>query len=119
MSLSTGQRTTRTTIASGASRIPKARWRTDYFHAELAEPAAVAAGVIELSKDGKEWKKLGTRTKAGTGQMHSRLKVDDGWRFARYRNASDKPVSLKIDLFKFDVQGADSPTDFLLEEISR
>ena len=94
-------------------------WRTDYFHAELAEPAAVAAGVIELSKDGKEWKKLGTRTKAGTGQMHSRLKVDDGWRFARYRNASDKPVSLKIDLFKFDVQGADSPTDFLLEEISR
>jgi len=96
-----------------------AYWRSNYFHAELAEPAAVAAGVIELSKDGKEWKKLNTRTKEGTGQMHSRLKPEDGWRFARYRNASDKPVSLKIDLFKFDVEGADSPVDFLLEEISR
>ena len=94
-------------------------WRTDYFHAELATPEAAAAGVIELSKDGKEWKKLGTLTKAGTGQMHSRLKVEDDWRLARYRNVSDKPVSLKIDLFKFDVQGADSPVDFLLEEISR
>ena len=94
-------------------------WRTDCFHAELATPEAAAAGVIELSKDGKEWQKLGTRTKEGTGQMHSPLKPEDGWRFARYRNASEKPVSLKIDLFKFDVQGADSPTDFLLDEISK
>jgi len=98
--------------------VPK-YWRTEYFHAELATPEAVAAGVIELSKDGKTWQKLGTRTKAGTGQMHSRIKPEGGWRFARYRNASDKPVSLKIDLFKFDVKGADSPADFMLEEMSR
>ena len=94
-------------------------WCTDYFHAELATPEAATAGVIEVSKDGKSWQRLGTHTKAGTGQMQTRLKPEDGWRFARYRNASDRPVSLKIDLFKFDVQGADSPADFLLEELSR
>ena len=85
----------------------------------LIQSVGVLAGVIEVSKDGKSWQKLGTHTKAGTGKMHTRLKPEDGWRFARYRNASDKPVSLKIDLFKFDVQGADSPADFLLEELSR
>jgi hyaluronoglucosaminidase len=92
-------------------------WKSNYFHAELATPEAVSAGVIELSKDGSSWQKLGTRTKAGTGQMHTRLNPADSWRFARYRNASDKTVSLKIDLFKFDVQGADSPADFLLDEV--
>ena len=91
-------------------------WKSTYFHAELATPEAAASGVIEVSKDGTAWQKLRTRSDAA-GQMHTRLNPEDGWRFARYRNASEKPISLKIDLFKFDVQGADSPADFMLKAI--
>ena len=94
-------------------------WRSNRFHAELASGEAVEAGVIEVSKDGRSWQKLATQTKAGAGQMLARLNANDGWRFVRYRNASDRPVSLKIDLFKFDVEGADSPVDCLLDELSR
>ena len=94
-------------------------WRSNRFHAELASGEAAASGVIEVSKDGRSWQKLATQTKAGAGQMLARLNANDGWRFVRYRNASDRPVSLKIDLFKFDVEGADSPVDCLLDELSR
>ncbi len=104
-------------LAPGESfgiRVPR-KWETDYFHAKLGEAAAVAAGVIEVSKDGKTWTKLATRN--GGEDMETPLDVKDGWRWARYRNASSAPVSLKINQFKFDVRAAASPTDELLDAL--
>lgn len=92
-----------------------AKWETDYFHARLGSDAPVKAGVIELSKDGQTWTKLNTRNEGD--QMHDRLNVKDGWRRARYRNVSDKPVSVKINQFKFDIRGAASVVDDILEEL--
>ena len=105
------------TIAPGESfglRVPD-KWNTDYFHAKLGNAEAVRAGVIELSKDGVTWTRLATDN-AGE-QMQKRLNPRDGWRQARYRNVSDRPVSLKINLFKFDVVDAVSPIDELLEAL--
>ena len=106
------------TVAPGETfgiALPKS-WATDYFHARLGSPEAVNAGVIEVSKDGRSWTRLGTHN--GGEEMQLRLNPADGWRQARYRNASAKPVKVKIDLFKFDVaNGGGSETDVLLEEL--
>lgn len=93
--------------------VPKS-WATDYFHARLGE-AAAKAGVIEVSKDGASWTKLATHN--GGGEMQTRLNPADGWRFARYRNASAETVGVKIELFKFDVTGSASAVDDLLGEL--
>lgn len=92
-----------------------AKWNTDYFHAKLGENAAVQAGVIELSKDGTTWTKLETDNRGE--EMQKRLNPKDGWRHARYRNASERPVRLKISLFKFDVIASASAIDELLEAV--
>lgn len=105
-------------VAPGESfglRVP-AKWETDYFHARLGSEEAVRAGVIELSKDGQVWTKMSSRNEGA--QMQGRLDVKDGWRWARYRNVSDKPVSMKIDQFKFDVRGWTPPIDELLEKLT-
>ena len=105
-------------IASGETfgiALPKS-WATDYFHARLGSADAVKAGVIEVSKDGKSWAKLNTSNKGE--EMQLRLDPADGWRQARYRNASAKSVSVKVDLFKFDLaNGGPGLTDALLEEL--
>lgn len=105
------------TVAPGETfgiALPKA-WATDYFHARLGSADAVNAGVIEVSKDGKTWTKLNTKNEGV--EMQLRLEPGDGWSQARYRNASAKPVSVKIDLFKFDVAGGGGPIDALLDEL--
>ena len=94
--------------------LPKA-WATDYFHARLGSADAVKAGVIEVSKDGKAWTQLATKN--GGEEMQLKLDPSDGWTQARYRNASAKSVSVKIDLFKFDVVGGGGPIDALLSEL--
>ena len=90
-------------------------WTPDYFHARLS-PEAVHSGVIEVSKDGLQWEKLATQNKGAN--METPLKTDAGWRQARYRNVGEKPVTTKIDLFKFDVRGESSPVDALLERLA-
>lgn len=96
-------------------RVPE-KWDTNFFHAKLGDPAAVKAGVIELSKNGKNWTKLETEN-VGV-EMRKRLNAKDGWRWARYRNVSNAPVSLKIGLFKFDVIAPSAPIDELLEALT-
>ena len=91
-------------------------WETDYFHAKLGEPAAAQAGVIEVSKDGQSWQKLDVRVH--DAEMETKLDVKDGWRQARYRNASDKDVIVKLNLFKFDVRGDFSPIDEMLRQLA-
>lgn len=93
--------------------VPKL-WATDYFHAKLGEEAA-KSGIIEVSKDGKEWTKLNTRNNGG--EMQTRLNPNDRWLHARYRNTSASPVRVKIDLFKFDVTGNAGIVDELLDRL--
>lgn len=104
-------------IAPGESfgiQVPE-KWQTDYFHAKLGDNAAVKAGVIELSKDGKIWSKLNT---ANHGEnMEKPLSVEDGWKFARYRNISKNKVRVKINQFKFDVRSVASPIEELIDEL--
>lgn len=90
-------------------------WRTDYFHSRYDSPQAVKAGVIEVSKNGSTWEKLPTNNH-GT-EMELRLDPKWGWKYARYRNVSNAPVTLKIDLFKFDVRDIASPIDIMLKEL--
>ena len=94
-------------------KVPK-DWKTNYFHAKLENQEAATAGVIEVSKDGSTWEKLNTRNH--DGQMETQFNANAGWRQARYRNASDKTVTVKLTQFKFDVEGEDSPIDALLKE---
>jgi len=94
-----------------------ASWKTDYFHAKLENAEATTCGIIELSKDGKSWKKLDTRNHGG--EMESALKASDGWRFARYRNASKKTTWVKIGQFKFDVKGVENAIDALLRDAAK
>jgi len=90
-----------------------AGWKTDYFHAKLENPEAPKCGVIELSKDGKNWSPL--KTDNHGGEMESKLKPNDGWRFARYRNTSRKTVWVKVTQFKFDVKGVENALVQLLK----
>lgn len=95
-------------------RVPE-NWPTTYFHARLGTPDASLKGVIEVSKDGLVWQKLATRNNGG--EMQKRLTGGEGWCLARYRNISQEPVAVKIELFKFDVTGGDSPVDALLDAL--
>lgn len=90
-------------------------WKTDYFHSRFDSPAAIEAGVIEVSRDGNTWVKLATNNHGR--EMELRLEPKDEWRHARYRNQSAKPVSLKVELFKFDVRDIASPIDLMLQEL--
>lgn len=90
-------------------------WQTDYFHARFGDDRASKAGIIEVSRDGETWEKLATRN--GGPNMELPLKPEDGWKFARYRNTSEKPVKIKIELFKFDIRGTVSVIDTLLKEL--
>lgn len=104
-------------IASGEAfgiSVPQT-WTTEYFHARLGFAEAVKRGAIEVSRDGETWYLLNTLNR-GT-EMQGRLDIADGWRHARYRNVSDKPVTVKIELFKFDVADADDPIDVILDEL--
>ena len=105
-------------IAPGESlvlQVPE-KWQTDYFHAKLGSEEPVRAGVIEVSKDGKVWEKLQTHNHGEN--MERPLDVNAAWRHARYRNVSEKPVSVKINQFKFDVRAVASPIDSLIESIA-
>lgn len=104
-------------IAPGESfglQVPE-KWQTDYFHAKLGDNAAVKAGVIELSKDGKIWSKLNSSNHGEN--MEKPLSVADGWKFARYRNVSDRKVRVKINQFKFDIRPVASATEELIDEL--
>lgn len=104
-------------IAPGESfgiSLPKS-WETDYFHARLGTAEASSAGVIEVSKDGTRWTKLETRNNGG--EMQLRLNPADGWRHARYRNTSNRKVTVKLDLFKFDLASASEPIDMMIGEL--
>ncbi len=94
-----------------------ASWETDYFHAKLGNADAASSGVIEVSRDGKSWEKLAVRVHGE--QMETPLRVEDGYRQARYRNASSHPVTVKLNLFKFDVRGDGSPIDALIQELTK
>lgn len=103
-------------IAPGESfgiKIPES-WKSDYFHARFDSTRPVQNGVIEFSKDGKLWLKADTRNEGN--QMQLKLDVNEGWKSARYRNTSSSSVTLKVELFKFDVRGNLSPIDSLLKE---
>ena len=105
------------TIEPGESfgiRVP-AKWLTTYFHARLGEAGVSRKGVIEVSQDGVAWQKLPTHDNGGEMQM--RLTGGEGWRFARYRNVSAEPVGVRIDMFKFDVSGFESPVEELLNAL--
>ena len=104
-------------IAPGESfglQVPE-KWQTDYFHAKLGDNAAVKAGVIELSKDGKIWSKLNSSNHGEN--MEKPLSVADGWKFARYRNVSNRKVRVKINQFKFDIRPVASATEELIDEL--
>lgn len=90
-------------------------WQVNYFHSRFDTPAAVAAGEIELSKDGVNWQKV--NMSRGGCEIQSSLNPKDGWHQARYRNASDKNVELKIELFKFDIAHRESTIDKILKEL--
>ena len=67
--------------------------------------------------DGQAWEKLAVRVHGE--QMETPLKVEDGYRHARYRNTSSHPVTVKLNLFKFDVRGDDSPIDGMIQELTK
>ena len=92
-------------------------WQTDYFHAKLGNAQAASSGIIEVSRDGQAWEKLAVRVHGE--QMETPLKVEDGYRHARYRNTSSHPVTVKLNLFKFDVRGDDSPIDGMIQELTK
>lgn len=94
--------------------VPKT-WTTEYFHARLGFAEAVEKGSIEVSQDGETWLKLLTFNRGA--EMHARILPADGWTWARYRNVSDSPVTVKIELFKFDVAEADDPADAMLKDL--
>lgn len=91
--------------------VPKTA-RVNYIHARFDSDKPAEQGRIELSKDfGNTWQAFTTENKGA--DMQARLKVEDGWNAARYINTSDKPVTLKINQFKFDV---DSDDELMLME---
>ena len=105
-------------VAPGESfgiQVPE-KWQTDYFHAKIGSEEAVKAGVIEVSRDGKAWESLHTHNHGE--EMEKPLDVNAGWRYARYRNVSAKPVRVKINQFKFDVRTVASPIDSLIESVA-
>ena len=104
-------------IAPGESfgiQVP-AKWQTDYFHAKLGDASAVKAGVIELSKDGKVWTRLQSSNHGEN--MEKPLAVEDGWKFARYRNVSKNKIRVKINQFKFDIRPVASAVEELIDEL--
>lgn len=105
-------------VAPGESfgiQVPE-KWQTDYFHAKIGSEEAVKAGIIEVSRDGKAWERLHTHNHGE--EMEKPLDVNAGWRYARYRNVSAKPVRVKINQFKFDVRTVASPIDSLIESVA-
>lgn len=96
--------------------IPKG-WGATYFHARLGNENAQKKGVVELSRDGSSWT-APALTREG-GQIHGKLDPKDGWCQARYRNASDETVTVKLNLFKFDVSVETSVVDQILEALEK
>lgn len=90
-------------------------WQTDYFHSRYDSHEAVEAGVIELSKDGKKWEAV--KMNYNGKEIQTRLDANAGWKQARYRNKSNRPITLKIELFKFDIKSRVSIIDAILKEI--
>ena len=72
-----------------------------YIHVKLDNPKASESGIIEVSCDGKSWKKQNMR-KNGQ-EMQNDLNVNDKIRFFRYRNTSGAPIVVRFNQFKFDV----------------
>lgn len=95
-------------------KIPEA-WQSEYFHARFDSFAPVGGGVIEVSRDGLTWEKLETENQGR--EMKLKLNPAKGYRAVRYRNTSSGALTLKIELFKFDVRGNLSPIDSLLREL--
>lgn len=73
----------------------------NYIHMKLDNPKASEKGVLQVSKDGKDWNRA--KTKNSGGEMHTDLNVKNKIRFGRYVNTSKEPIEFKIDLFKFDI----------------
>ena len=81
----------------------------------MGDASAVKAGVIELSKDGKVWSRLQSSNHGEN--MEKPLAVEDGWKFARYRNVSKNKIRVKINQFKFDIRPVASPVEELIDEL--
>lgn len=81
----------------------------NYVHVVMDNPEASKQGIIEISQDGKKWRKMNTANHGG--ELKNGLNVKDKIRYFRYINTSKAPIELKIKQFKFDVpKGAQANT---------
>lgn len=72
-----------------------------YIHLKLDNPEASKNGAIEISKDGKIWTRLNSRSSGA--ELQNSLDVKQKIRFFRYVNTSGSPITVKLDEFKFDI----------------
>ncbi len=73
----------------------------NYVHVKLDNPKASEQGIIEVSADGKKWRKQNTKNKGQ--ELESGLNVKDKIRYFRYINTSQSKIEIKNNQFKFDV----------------
>ncbi len=73
----------------------------NYVHVKLNNPDASKKGHIELSQDGKTWKKFNTRNKGE--ELENPINLNEKIRFCRYINTSGEPIEIKLNQFKFDI----------------
>lgn len=73
----------------------------NYIHLKLNNPDASKSGHIEISKDGKTWTRFNSKNNGA--ELQNPLDVKKQIRFFRYVNNSGKPISIKLEEFKFDI----------------
>ena len=73
----------------------------NYIHLKLENPDASKSGHVEVSKDGTTWTRFNTRNNGA--ELQNSLDVKQKIRFFRYVNNSGKPISIKLNEFKFDI----------------
>ena len=72
-----------------------------YVHVKLDNVNASKQGVIEVSSDGKKWRKINTQNNGQ--EMHTPIDFKQKIRYTRYINTSHSPVEIKLNQFKFDI----------------
>lgn len=72
-----------------------------YIHLKLNNPDASKNGFVEVSKDGISWTRL--KTNNNGAELQRGLDLKQKIRFFRYVNGSGKPMSIKLEEFKFDI----------------
>lgn len=72
-----------------------------YIHLKLENDEASKRGFVEGSKDGVTWTRLKMEVKKD--DLQKKLNGDQKIRYFRFVNGSGKPLSIKFNIFKFDI----------------